>query len=122
MQCGMPKDNRKNLKEIELLLVLPPDFRGKAEGVYACDDGETFAYREGARTVYRFSAEVRHGELHLEARAEKLGFGPLRITPVTLGGFGALLYRDPDGREARLRPEPWSSDIWGAPVNFTLWR
>jgi alpha-glucosidase len=122
MQAGIPKDNAKNLKEIELLLVLPPDFKGKAEGVYACDDGETFAYREGARTVYRLAAEVRHGTLHLEAHAEKLGFGPIRITPVTLERFAALEYRDPDGKTARLRPEPWQSDIWGAPAVFTLWR
>lgn len=122
MQCGIPKDNRKNLKEIELLLVLPPDFRGKAEGVYACDDGETFAYREGARTVYRFSAEVRQGTLHLEARAERLGFGPVRITPVTLGGFEELVYRDPDGKEAHLRPEPWSTDIWGTTTVLTIWK
>ena len=122
MQCGIPKDNRKNLKEIELLLVLPPDFRGKAEGEYACDDGETFAYREGARTVYRFSAEVRQGTLHLEARAERLGFGPIRITPVTLGGFKDMANRDPEGKEARLRPEPWSTDISGTTTMLTIWR
>jgi alpha-glucosidase len=122
MQAGVPKDNRKDLKAIELLLVLPPDFRGRAETVYACDDGETFAYREGARTVYRLSAEVRRGAVHLEAHAESRGFGPLRITPVTLEPFAQLEYRDPDGKTHRLRPEPWQSDIWGAPMGFTAWR
>jgi hypothetical protein len=122
MHTGIPKDNGKNLKAIELLIVLPADFRGQAEGLYACDDGETFAYREGARTVYRFSAELRRGFLHLEARAERLGFGPVRITPVTLGRFEGLEYRDPDGKAARLRPEPWPTDIFGAPTTLTVWR
>jgi alpha-glucosidase len=122
MQTGIPKDNRKGLKDIELLLVLPGDFRGRAETRYACDDGETFAYREGARTVYRFSAEVRRGIVRLEAHAESRGFGPLRITPVTLERFEGLEYADADGKTVRLRPEPWPTDLWGAPMTFTLWR
>jgi alpha-glucosidase len=122
MQTGIPKDNRKDLKDIELLLVLPPDFHGRAEGRYACDDGETFAYREGARSTYRFSAEVRKGVVRLEAHAESRGFGPIRITPVTLGRFEGLEYADADGKTARLRPEPWTTDLWGAPMTFTIWR
>jgi alpha-glucosidase len=122
MQIGIPKDNRKDLRSIELLLALSPDFRGQAEAVYACDDGESFAYREGARTVYRLSAEVKRGTVRLEARAEREGYGPVRITPVTLERFEGMEFSGPDGKAVRLRPEPFSSDLWGAPATFYAWR
>ncbi|HLP39984.1 MAG TPA: glycoside hydrolase family 31 protein, partial [Fibrobacteria bacterium] len=47
MQRGIPKDHRKDLLDIELLVVLPAGGKASATERYACDDGETFAYRTG---------------------------------------------------------------------------
>jgi alpha-glucosidase len=121
MQAGIPTDNRKNLNDIELLLVLSPDFRGEAEYVYACDDGETFAYREGARTLCRFTASIREGVVSLRTAAERSGFGPVHATPVTLESFAGLEYCDAEGKVSRLRPEPFETDLWGAPTRLIAW-
>ncbi len=119
---GVARDNRKNLLSLELLVCLSRAFRGRAEARYACDDGESYAYRTDGRSEYDLSAEIHKGVPHLFAVPRKEGFGRLRITPVTLEKFDALDYTGPDGQTSRLRPEAFTSDAWGVPATFYAWR
>ena len=118
---GVPQDNRKDLRNVELLVCLSEGFRGKAEGRYACDDGETFAYRNGARTEYALTAEIRKGVLHIEAALLREGFGRVRFTPVTVERFTGVEYTGPEGTVS-LKAESILSDLWGAPAAFWAWR
>ena len=119
---GIPKSNRKDLKNIELFLCLSRGFPGKAETAYACDDGESFAFEKGGRSAYRIEAWVRRGDLHLRIEAVSEGFGPVRFTPVTVERFDALYLEGPDGSPVRLKSEAFTSDAWGAPAVFHAWR
>lgn len=120
MQKGVTKDNRKELRDIDLFVCLSKEFRGKASTRYAVDDGETFDYLKGARTEVRLEAEVREGELRVTAAAEASGFGAVRITPVTVVNFEAVWFDDGSGAR-RLSSVKEDSDAWGVNVTFYRW-
>jgi alpha-glucosidase len=121
MLPGIPKDNRKDLRKVELLVVLPKEGAGRASCRYQADDGETFAYRDGKVSSYRIEAEVRRGVLALTVIPEgPEGYGEVDFTPVTLERFaGVTLERG--GISRRLRAEPFVTDLWGLRHAFTLW-
>lgn len=121
MLRGIPKDNRKDLKDVELLIVLSRDGASRAAGRYAADDGETFAYRDGQVSSYVLEADVNDGSLVLKVDAEgPEGFGEVGFTPVTLERFDALtLVRN--GASRRLKPKPFATDLWGIRHTFHLW-
>jgi hypothetical protein len=122
MLAGIPKDNRKDLKDVELFICLSKGFRGKAEARYACDDGESFGYLRGRRSVYDLEASLRGDGLHLRILAVQEGFGKVRFTPVTLERFASVRLENGDGSAILLDPEPFTSDIWGATATFYAWR
>ncbi len=136
MLRGIPKDNRKDLRNVELLVCLSPAFQGKAETSYACDDGETFAYEKGVRSRYAIEAAVDGKILRLRITPESEAFGRVRFTPVTLEKFAGLRLEGPDaetagaetagaetadGEGADLVPRAFKSDAWGAPATYYVW-
>lgn len=121
MLKGMPKDNKKDLKDIEILLCLSRAFKGKAEARYACDDGETFGYRKGVRSVYDLEAGVRNGVVRLRILPVSEAFGAVRFTPVTLEKFDGMQVEGPDGTIRELRPKAFASDAWGIPATYYTW-
>jgi alpha-glucosidase len=120
MQRGIPKDNRKNLLAVDLLVILSPESRGKHASRYVVDDGETFAYRDGRFSAYRLETEVQHGKLTLSITAESEGFGKATFTPVTLERFDEVMVDGPDGMRRRL-PSAQKGNIWGAEFAFQHW-
>ena len=122
MLAGTPRNNRKDLKDIDLFLCLSRSFGGKAQACYACDDGESFAFRRGIRSIYDLEASLRWGKLHLRIAPVSEAFGTVRFTPVTVEKFAGLVLEHPDGQSRSLRPEAFTSDMWGAPVTFYAWR
>ena len=122
MLAGTPKDNRKDLRNIELFACLSRAFHGKAEARYLCDDGESLGYQRGIRSEYALEASVRWGRLHLRIRPESEAFGAVRFTPVTVERFDALVLEGPDGSPRELGPEAFTSDMWGTPATFYAWR
>lgn len=120
MLRGIPKDNRKNLLDVELLVVLSGAFRGKAVSHYACDDGETFDYLKGVRSAYRIEAEVEKDALTLRIGPESEAFGKVTFIPVTLEPFAEVVLEGPEGRR-RLTPKPVVSDAWGLATTFFHW-
>ena len=121
MQPGTPKDNRKELRDIELLLILPLDFRGKTLYEYSCDDGESFGYLEGIRSTYRIEAEVRRGGLILDIRPQSERFGKVRFTPVTVEKFPELVVTVA-GVGRWLQPKRFVSGAWGVATTFYAWK
>ena len=97
-------------------------FKGKAESRYVCDDGESFDYQNGVRSVYGIDASVRWGKLHLSIKTVSDAFGSVRITPVTVERFDGLELTEENGSARKLRPEAFTSDAWGAPATFYAWR
>jgi alpha-glucosidase len=120
LQRGIPKDNRKNLQAVELLVVLSGESRGKHAARYVCDDGETFAYRDGKFSAYAIEAEVHRGRLTLRIAPESEAFGPVAFTPVTLERFDTVAVESPAGTR-QLKPRAQSTDLWGAEYAFQVW-
>lgn len=120
MQHGIPKDNRKDLLSVELLVVLSPESRGKHAAHYVVDDGETFAYREGRYSAYRLEAEVNRRRLTLRIAPETEAFGQAAFTPVTLERLDEVVVESPAGVR-HLRSRALGTDIWGAEYAFQVW-
>jgi alpha-glucosidase len=117
---GLPKDNRKDLRDIELLVVLGRGGTGRAAARFEADDGETFAYRDGQVSSYRLEAEAREGRLEVKVIPEKEAYGEVRFTPVTVEPFDEVTL-ERNGKARRLAPRPWITDLWGLRNTFYLW-
>ncbi|MDB5048924.1 MAG: Alpha-glucosidase [Fibrobacteres bacterium] len=122
MQAGTPRNNRKDLKDIELFICLSRAFHGKAESLYVCDDGESFDYQRGIRSTYGLEASVRWGKLHLRILPESEAFGAVRFTPVTVEKFDGAVLEGPEGSSRTLSPQAFTSDMWGVPATYYAWR
>jgi hypothetical protein len=120
MLRGIPESNRKDLLDVELLVVLPRGSEAKAESRYVCDDGETFAYRRGIRSIYRLEARVDGDRLILRILPESEAFGTARFTPVTVDRFREVVLETPEGSRP-LRPREFRSDAWGSRSAFREW-
>jgi hypothetical protein len=64
------------------------------------DDGATFAYRDGARSVLQVRAEVRRGTLAITTTYGSKGYGRAKPAFVLYDRFAAVTI---DGRPARVR-------------------
>lgn len=120
MLKGIPKDNRKDLRDIELFVCLSAAFKGNAETEYACDDGESFGYLQGARSNYHIEAVVRWGKLLLRIKPLSTGFGEVRFRPVTVENFSEVTLETPEGT-VKLEPQAFTSDQFGVPTTFYSW-
>jgi alpha-glucosidase len=120
MLRGIPESNRKDLLDVELLVVLSRGSGSRAEARYACDDGETFAYRRGIRSACAVSAWADGDRLVLRILPESEAFGKVRFTPVTIDRFREAVLETPEGSRF-LRPESFRGDAWGAMAAFQRW-
>lgn len=84
---GTQTTNKKNLRNIELMICIDPSTAGKATYTYHADDGETYAYQKGKRSTLQISAEWDKKELRLTVDEESQGFGVIKWTPVIFGGL-----------------------------------
>lgn len=120
-QPGVRVDNRTDLRRIGLLCCLPRDFDGRARKRYCADDGLSFDYRNGGRTVLDIQARVENGRLHLVMRSVAEGFGPAAVTPFTIHRFAALVLHTDAGR-CRLHPQREFLQLTGSPFAVYRWR
>ncbi len=121
MQIGVPKDNRKELRDLELFVCLSRTFQGMATADYICDDGESFQYLKGGSTYYRLEAVVKSGNLALRITPMIEGFGPVRFTPITIEKYSEVSVQTPTGTR-KLKPKAFQSDQFGASTTFYSWR
>lgn len=87
MQVGMPTDNRKNLRKVEVHVFLDPSRPGKSSYTYHADDGETYGYQKGKRSS--LSIDVTWDSKGAEIKTSMLadGYGAIEPTFIIHGGL-----------------------------------
>jgi len=119
-QQQVPTTNRCNLNRIGLLCCLPAVFSGRAHGRYRADDGISFDYRQGQRTVLEITARVDSRDLHLTVCMHLDGCGPVELTPYTFSRFKNVHLKS-DGVPKALRPVKTAMQLTGRPLTCYRW-
>ncbi len=118
IQQGVRTDNHNELADVALLLCFAS--KGRSEYTYACDDGETLAFREGVRSVYRIEASRYNNSLTLRINTISENAGPVRFTPVTLENFDQIVLEKGEGtRQGRLMRA--ASSFWSSKSKMYFW-
>ncbi|MFW5775532.1 MAG: TIM-barrel domain-containing protein, partial [Chitinivibrionales bacterium] len=120
MQQGIRTSNRNDLHTIELLLCISPDFSGTARYTYAADDGISFAYYNGKRSVYTIEVTREGLSLHLLIHQESDNAGGVRFTPVTVHKFEKLVVESESGKKQKKRKKH-SNVYFGAELTWFWW-
>ena len=82
MQPGVRHDNRNDLRTIDLLLVIEDGTELTAR--YAADDGISYAFENGERSVLEVVALASNGRVDLAIRVLQDGFGPIALRVLLL--------------------------------------
>ncbi len=90
MQAGVRTSAANDLSDIELHVVLGAGCTDEATMEYVADDGLSYGYQRGARSVYRFTARREGNVLALQVRVLQAGWKPLRLRVVGYAGASAL--------------------------------
>lgn len=80
MQAGTPRDNRKDLLNPHIHVLVPPAWSGESAITYVADDGISFAYAEGARSEIAVSLAGANGYLAIACKPRREGFGAIAPT------------------------------------------
>lgn len=84
---GMPTDNRKNLRRVEIHLILDPEAPGHAAYTYRADDGETFGYQKGKRSALHIDVKWTSKAVTIVTHMPEEGFGEIEADFVIHGGL-----------------------------------
>jgi alpha-glucosidase len=108
MLCGEPTDNKSDLSMIEIHLFLCPHHTASARYTYRFDDGESFAYKRGERTVIGLNAWAEGRRIKVDLQSVRAGYKPASVQFVAYGDYNELELTIND-RQAlmRLRKSPW---------------
>ncbi len=121
MQKGIAKNNRKNLRDLELFLCFSKGFTGSVETNYTCDDGESFNYLKGERSKYQISVAMDKEILRLRIWPLQEGYGQVVFEPFTVEKLKALYLETPEGIR-KLIPTRFVADTFGIRTPFYSWR
>ena len=77
LRPGTPADARHDLREVVLNLFVPEGWNGETVYEYLADDGLTYGYRRGERSVLRVRMVVADGHVAIATEREE-GYGPIR--------------------------------------------
>jgi alpha-glucosidase len=121
MQKGVRTSNRSDLKSIDLHCFLSKGFKGDATTTYVCDDGLSFDYRKGTRTVCAITARVEKGVLTVDVQTKDRGFGSVDFTPVSVEPFATCVLRV-DGKTKQLKRSTRNEDTFGCRASFYYWK
>jgi len=100
MRPGVPTDNRTDLLHVEFHVFVAPSSDGSTRYVYRADDGISFGYLRGERSVVEIEAKWKNGEVDLAWKQTSVGFG--RTTP-------RFVFHGPSATSingAKTRPKP----------------
>ena len=109
MQVGVRTSAAANdLADIELHVILGADSDIGATLDYVADDGLSYGYQRGARSVFRLKARRVGAELALDVEVLQAGWKPLRMRVVGYDGVATLQLRT-GGQAVRmpLSPMTW---------------
>ncbi len=115
MQPGTPTDNRKELREVNLHLFMPPAWSGDSWYEYRADDGISYAYANGARSVLDIRVAAVDGNLAIATELTEDGFGKIVPTFVIHGDPKTVRL---NGAEVRL--EKNKVTLTGKPLPVTV--
>jgi alpha-glucosidase len=93
MQVGVRTDAANDLADIELHVILGADCDTVATLDYVADDGLSYGYQRGARSVYRLQARREGAALLLDVEVLQGGWKPLRLRVVGYDGVTTLQLR-----------------------------
>lgn len=79
MLTGLPTDNQKNLRSLEIHIFIDPEHPGEASYTYRADDGESFGYRKGKRSAVDIHVAWTADSATITCKQTADGYG--RITP-----------------------------------------
>lgn len=85
MQPGTPSDNSCDLRSVHFHVFVPPSWSGESVCEYAADDGLSFAYRSGARSVLRVVVASAEGNVAISTSLVCDGYGPIEAAFVIHG-------------------------------------
>ncbi|MES2952164.1 MAG: TIM-barrel domain-containing protein [Pseudomonadota bacterium] len=109
MQVGVRTSANNDLADIELHVILGADAEDEATLDYVADDGLSYGYQRGARSVYRLTAKRVGDVLTLHVDAVQTGWKPLRLRVVGYGGASSVQLRVGDKTTtAALTPFTWN--------------
>lgn len=78
MQKGTPIDNRKELRDLNFHLFVPNGWSGETEVMYKADDGISYAYADGERSVLRIHLAAANGHVAITTDHLQHGFGEIK--------------------------------------------
>ena len=105
MRPGEPKDNATDLLDIELHLLLSPQFKKTARYTYTADDGKGYGYQHGEQTRITIEAKRQGDAMTLRILDADYGFGSLRVRFVVYSSAKKLALRvGKTRREIALKP------------------
>jgi alpha-glucosidase len=108
MQVGVRTTAANDLADIELHVILGAESQETVTLDYVFDDGLSFAYQRGARSVYRMSASRVGDALKLEVSALQMGWKPLRLRVVGYDGASSVQLKAGDKTSTlALTPFVW---------------
>jgi alpha-glucosidase len=108
MQPGVRTSAASDLADIELHVILGSGSQDEATLDYVADDGLSYGYQRGARSVYRFQARRSGNTLELNVRAVQTGWKPLRLRVVGYDGADRVaLEVDGETSTLALVPNRW---------------
>ena len=101
MLPGMRVDQSKDLTEVEFHVFVPEGWTGTTIIFYRADDGTTFDYQRGERSILSLEVAGENGNLEISALPIRSGFGEIR--------HKIVLYSRPksvklNGRKASIKP------------------
>ena len=121
LRPGPWADNRTDLRQVELHVLLPANTPGEAQLSYRADDGETFGYQAGQRSVLQVTARTDHARLRIELTSAAAGFGPIQATAVLYDHFEQVELVQ-DGMQVGAVQDRYETDFAGTPITLTRLR
>ncbi|MBN9503037.1 MAG: hypothetical protein BGO01_10965 [Armatimonadetes bacterium 55-13] len=85
MQHGTPTDNRKELRKVTIHVFVPHLWSGESSATYVADDGISFEYRNGKRSVVEVRLASAEGNLAVSWEQTQTGYGEIEPTFVIHG-------------------------------------
>jgi alpha-glucosidase len=108
MQPGVRTSAANDLSDIELHVILGEGSPDEATLDYVADDGLSYGYQRGERSVYRLSARRSGSVLDVQVRVLQAGWKPLRLRVVGYDGASQLHLRVGDQTTTMaLTPFAW---------------
>ncbi len=109
MQVGVRNSAANDLSDIELHVILGAGSTDEASMDYVADDGLSYGYQRGARSVYQFTARRVGDVLNLQVTVLQSGWKPLRVRVVGYAGAQTLDLRVAEQTQTMaLTPMAWN--------------